>query len=319
VISAERPPQAGASQGAAAPLAAELRGVYVRLGAALVLRGVDLPVPRGEITALVALSGAGKTTLMRTMCGLLTPAAGEVLLDGKPLARLSVAARARARRRISVSFQNGALFGSMTVYDNVAFAMRRLREHDEGEIQERVRAILRDVELERSCELTPDQLSAGMRRRVALARALVRDADLYLLDDIDSGLDLGLLDRIAARLRERRERGEGTYLVSTHDMEVVRAIADSTAVLSEGRIVALGAACELERAGPEAVRQLLRGAVAGPVGLRSDPALATGDPEELYTRRYGLRWEQFLRLPVAMLVLAIAMVIYFVLHGGITG
>jgi phospholipid/cholesterol/gamma-HCH transport system ATP-binding protein len=234
-----------------APLV-ELRDVTVGYDVP-VLEHVDLTVERGEIVALLGGSGSGKSTLMRAMVGLLPPLAGEVLLFGESLYELPVEDRNRLLRRTGTAFQQDALFGSMTVADNVALPLRELTRLPEPVIREMVRMRLALVELEDLGDRAPANLSGGQRKRVALARASILDPELALCDEPSAGLDPVVAATIDETLLEFRAWLDITLVVITHELESLRKIADRGVMFADGRVVARGTIDELSRSQDEVV------------------------------------------------------------------
>ena len=215
-----------------------LRGIVTRFGSNVVHEGIDLDVARGEVVALVGGSGSGKTTLLRHMVGLTRPAAGEVRLFGEPLLAGSLSAQRARRRRFGVLFQHGALFSALNVGDNVAFPLRELGVVEEAEVRALVALKLAMVELEpASALLMPAELSGGMVKRVALARALALEPELLLLDEPTAGLDPDRSAAFVALIRSLREQLGLTVVLVTHDIDTLAALATRVAVLAERRIV----------------------------------------------------------------------------------
>ena len=224
----------------------ELRGIATRFGEVWVHRDLDLSVGAGELVALVGGSGSGKTTLLRTILGLLTPTLGEVRLFGQPLFGGGHHRERALRRRFGVLFQHGALYSAFNVFDNIAFQLRELKCLDEATIRDLVMLKLDMVELlPRHAWLMPSQLSGGMVKRVALARALALDPELLLLDEPTAGLDPDLADGFVSLIRAlERELGLTVVLV-THDIDTLVALATKVAVLAERRIVGYGPIAEV--------------------------------------------------------------------------
>jgi phospholipid/cholesterol/gamma-HCH transport system ATP-binding protein len=254
-------------------LAVELVGVEKRFGKAQVLHGVDLEVPRGEITVLLGPSGAGKTVTISHIVGLINPDKGWVFVEGKNLAKISDEDLYALRQRMAVVLQGTlpftcGLFFSLNVYENVAFALRQRNRWSEAQVNEVTMTHLGMVGLRDRAEAMPDELSAGMCKRVAIARALALEAQLVIIDDFDSGIDgvrLGLLCEMIADVQ--RESG-AAFFVSTHSMSAARELADNVAVIHEGRIVSSGPAAEILDSDEPLVRQLVTGGTSGPITLR---------------------------------------------------
>lgn len=250
----------------------ELAGVVKEFGATRALDGVDLEVPSGEVTVLLGPSGAGKTVTIKHVLGLLEPTRGVVRIEGRSLARLTEAELYELRRGMGVVLQGTlpftcGLFYSMNVFENVAFVLRERTRMPEAEIRATVLAHLGMVGLADRAGAMPDQLSAGMTKRVALARALVADSRIVIIDDFDSGIDGVRLALLCDLLRDTQRATGATYLVSTHDMSAARRLADRLAVINEGRIVASGDAEEVLASDDPFVHQLVTGSTAGPLRL----------------------------------------------------
>ena len=216
-----------------------IRELHTRFGEVWVHKGLDLDVVAGEMVALVGGSGSGKTTLLRQMIGLLTPTLGEIRLFGEPLFGGSVARERALRRRFGVLFQHGALFSAFSVFDNIAFPLRELKRFDEATIHDLVMLKLEMVELlPRHGQLTPSELSGGMVKRVALARALALEPELLLLDEPTAGLDPDRSDSFVRLIRMLGEELGLTVVLVTHDLDTLAALATRVAVLAEQRILA---------------------------------------------------------------------------------
>ncbi len=253
--------------------AIELVDVVKRFGAHTVLRGVDFAVPEGEITVLLGPSGAGKTVTISHVVGLIHPDRGEVIVEGKTLARLTDIELNEVRRQMSVVLQGTlpftcGLFFSLSVYENVAFALRQRKPWSEERIEEQALSYLGMVGLRNRAEAMPDQLSAGMCKRVAIARSLALEARIVVIDDFDSGIDGVRLSLLCETLSELQGETGATFLVSTHSMRSARRLADHVVVIHEGEIVTSGPAAETLDSTEPLVRQLVTGATSGPIRLR---------------------------------------------------
>ena len=223
-----------------------VRDLSTCFGEVWVHRGVSFTVERGEMLALVGGSGSGKTTLLQQLIGLLRPATGEILLFGQPLYGGGRQREAALRRRFGVLFQHGALFSAFNVYDNIAFPLRELKALDEDLIHDLVMLKLAMVELlPRHAQLMPAELSGGMVKRVALARALALEPELLLLDEPTAGLDPDRSDSFVQLIRMLGEELDLTVLFVTHDLDTVAALATRVAVLAEQRILAIGSIEEI--------------------------------------------------------------------------
>jgi phospholipid/cholesterol/gamma-HCH transport system ATP-binding protein len=240
-----------------------------------VLDGVDLAVPRGEITVLLGPSGAGKTVTVNHVLGLIHPTSGVVRVNGQDLARLTEAELNELRHDMAAVLQGTlpftcGLFFSMNVYENVASPLRQRRPRWAPErIHQVTMESLQLVGLADSAELMPEELSSGMAKRTAIARALALEASIVVIDDFDSGIDGVRLALLCDLLREIQRDADATFLVTTHDMSAARKLADRVAVIHEGRIVASGDAEEVFASDEDVVAQLIAGELAGPIQLRS--------------------------------------------------
>jgi phospholipid/cholesterol/gamma-HCH transport system ATP-binding protein len=253
--------------------AIELEGVVKEFGKHRVLDDVNLAVPAGEITVLLGPSGAGKTVTIKHILGLFEPTRGVVRIEGRDMAEMSEQELNDARRRMGVVLQGTlpftcGLFYSLNVFENVAFVLRERTRMSEDEINAVVLEHLGMVGLRDRAGAMPDQLSAGMTKRVALARALVADSRTVIIDDFDSGIDGVRLALLCELLRDAQRETGATYLVSTHDMSAARRLAQNVAVIGEGRIVSSGPAETVLGSSNAFVRQLVTGATSGPVELR---------------------------------------------------
>ncbi len=247
-------------------IAIVMEGVSCQLGNKVVLNGVDLFVRRGEILAVVGVSGTGKSTLLKVIVGLVPFQKGTVSVLGCDLSNCSEDELNQIRRRIGFVFQGGALFDWMTVAENVAFPLRvRDRGLTEFEIMERVRKILDAVGMEGTENLLPEQLSGGMRKRVAIARALVAQPDLVFYDEPTSGLDPVMGGVVDELIRQMRDRFGVTEVIVTHDISSAVKTADRIAMLHDGKIIAEAPPNEFVRMSNPVVKQFVWGEAVGPL------------------------------------------------------
>ena len=259
----------------AAPAAIELTGVVKDFRGVRVLDGVDLAVPSGAITVLIGPSGAGKTVTVNHILGLMDPTIGTVSVAGKNLAMLSDTELNELRHGMAAVLQGSlpftcGLFYSLNVYENVASPLRQRRPRWSPErIDQVTRESLQLVGLAANVDDMPDQLSSGMAKRAAIARALALEAPIVIIDDFDSGIDNVRLALLCDLLREIQREMDATFLVTTHDMSAARKLADHVAVIHEGRIVASGEADEVFADDSPLVSQLIGGELSGPIQLRS--------------------------------------------------
>src|SRR5271163_475000 len=247
--------------------AIEFIDVHKSFGRNEVLRGLDMGLPEGKISMIIGPSGTGKSVCIKHMVGLLYPDQGDVLVNGVSIPSLSDDELFAMRRKFGVLFQDGALFGSLNLYDNVAFPLRQHTEKGEDEITEIVSQRLREVGLGGEGSKMPNELSGGMRKRAGFARALVLDPEIVLFDEPDSGLDPVRTALLCELIKEIHSEHGGCYVVITHDIMSARRVAEHISVLWKGRIVESGPAEELFASENPFVRQFLSGASAGPLGM----------------------------------------------------
>jgi phospholipid/cholesterol/gamma-HCH transport system ATP-binding protein len=248
-------------------LAIETRDLHKRFGAHEVLCGVDLKVPEGVVSVVLGPSGTGKSVLLQHVTGLMRADSGEVLVRGRPLSRMSRSQLLALRADIGVMFQDGALFSTMSLYDNVAFPLRQHTRLEEAQIREVVNDHLARVGLADASNKMPNQLSGGMRKRAGLARALVLDPGVLLCDEPDSGLDPVRTALLAELLLEQHAERGGTILVITHNIALARQISDHISILWQGRIIEAEMTEAILQSDSEFVRQFLAGEARGPLGM----------------------------------------------------
>jgi phospholipid/cholesterol/gamma-HCH transport system ATP-binding protein len=224
-----------------------------------VLRGVDFELRDRETLVIIGRSGGGKSVLLKHLCALLRPDAGRVVVDGVDIEPLTEGELTPIRKKFGVLFQGGALFDSMTVFENVAFPLREERKLEEPEITKRVEQALTIVDLLRAKDKKPAELSGGMRKRAALARACVANPKYILYDEPTTGLDPVLADHINDLILRTRDQLHVTSLAVTHDMTSAYKIADRIAMLHEGRIHAVGTPKEIQATTDPIVRQFIMG------------------------------------------------------------
>ncbi|WCJ60434.1 ABC transporter ATP-binding protein [Fontisphaera persica] len=218
----------------------EVRAIEKSFGRQRVLDGVTLKIETGEAVAIIGRSGCGKSILLKHLIGLLQPDRGEVWVGGENLAQMNERQLLKVRRRFGMLFQSAALFDSLTVFENIAFPLRRLGNYSEAEIKERVEDALEMVDLPGAGVKKPAQLSGGMRKRVGLARAIVYRPEIVLYDEPTTGLDPVVSDSIDHLIVRVCERLKVTTVVVTHDMRSVRTIARRVMMLHQGKIYADG-------------------------------------------------------------------------------
>ncbi len=247
--------------------AIEFIDVHKAFGRNRVLRGLNLGIPEGQISMILGPSGTGKSVCIKHMVGLLYPDQGDILIEGESVPGMTDDRLFEMRKKFGVLFQDGALFGSMNLYDNVAFPLRQHTDKGEDEILEIVSRRLQEVGLGDSGDKMPNELSGGMRKRAGFARALVLDPKIVLFDEPDSGLDPVRTALLCELIKEVHAENGGTYVVITHDIMSARRVAEFIAVLWRGRIVESGPAQELFESGNAFVRQFLSGESDGPLGM----------------------------------------------------
>jgi phospholipid/cholesterol/gamma-HCH transport system ATP-binding protein len=247
--------------------AVEFIDVVKAFGRNRVLNGLNLGLPNDQISMILGPSGTGKSVCIKHMVGLLYPDEGDVLVHGESVPNMADDELFEMRKKFGVLFQDGALFGSMNVYDNTAFPLRQHTDKGEDEIREIVSRRLGEVGLAAAAEKMPNELSGGMRKRAGFARALVLDPDIVLFDEPDSGLDPVRTALLCELIMEVHEENGGAYCVITHDIMSARRVADYIAILWKGRIVESGPASELFNSDNQFVRQFLSGEAQGPLGM----------------------------------------------------
>jgi phospholipid/cholesterol/gamma-HCH transport system ATP-binding protein len=273
---AERPPDEGEEEfsfhtgtirPSGRPDAIEFIEVHKSFGRNQVLRGLNMSLPEDSISMILGPSGTGKSVCIKHIVGLLYPDEGDVIVHGQSIPSLSDADLFETRKKFGVLFQDGALFGSLNLYDNVAFPLRQHTEKGEEEIAEIVNRRMREVGLGGEGEKMPNQLSGGMRKRAGFARSLVLDPKVVLFDEPDSGLDPVRTALLCELIKEVHAENGGCYVVITHDIMSARRVAEHISILWKGRIVESGPAEELFASENPFVKQFLAGASAGPLGM----------------------------------------------------
>jgi phospholipid/cholesterol/gamma-HCH transport system ATP-binding protein len=245
-----------------------IRNLVFRRGKRTILRGINLEIEHGAIVAIVGMSGCGKSTLLRLVAGLERPNKGQILIAGTDIALMSERNLARVRRTMGFVFQGAALFDYMTVYENVAFPLRRHTALTEAEIQRRVSARLSLVGLESSEQLLPSELSGGMQKRVGLARAIAAEPapQILLYDEPTSGLDPIMTAIITDLIVRVRDEMGVTSVVVTHDMNTLQTV-DRIAMVHDGVIAAIGTYAEMTTTSNELVGQFVHGRARGPIDV----------------------------------------------------
>lgn len=227
----------------------KVRGMVVRYGDRTVLDGIDMTVGRGEIRVILGGSGSGKSTALKGILGLTDVAAGTVELMGQSMVGLAEEERLLLMQRVGVLFQNGAMFGSLTVGENVALPLREHRRLPEGAVRELVRSKLTQVGMAHAEHMYPAELSGGMRKRAGLARALALDPEVLFCDEPSAGLDPVTSLNLDNLILELRDRLQMTVVVVTHELASIEGIADSLLMVGAGKVIAEGPVAEVRRRG----------------------------------------------------------------------
>lgn len=251
-------------------------------GDRLIYDGVSLNVPRGKITAVMGPSGIGKTTLLKLIGGQLQPENGDIQFDGDSIVSMNRSRLYKTRRRMSMLFQSGALFTDMSVRDNVAFPLKEHTQLDKDIIDTIVDLKLQAVGLRGASELMPSELSGGMARRAALARAIALDPDLIMYDEPFAGQDPISMGVLVKLIRQLNDALNLTCIVVTHDVTEVLTIADHIYILADKKVIGEGTADEIRNSDSELVQQFLKGEADGPVPFHYPS-------DELETSLFGAR------------------------------
>jgi phospholipid/cholesterol/gamma-HCH transport system ATP-binding protein len=243
----------------------DIRDVYYSVNDRAIFAGLNLTIQRGRITAIMGPSGTGKTTLLRLITGQLQPDSGQVIVEGQDVSKLTRTELFAMRRRMGMLFQNGALLTDMDVFDNVAFPLREHTNLPDSMIGHIVLTKLQAVGLRGAWNLMPAELSGGMARRVALARAIVNDPAMLIYDEPFAGLDPISMGVILRLIRQMNDALGLTSLVVSHDVDEIALLADVSYILAGGKVVASGETKALKNSDDELVRQFMNGLADGPV------------------------------------------------------
>ncbi|MGH2789398.1 MAG: ABC transporter ATP-binding protein [Actinomycetota bacterium] len=239
-------------------------------GAQTVLEGITFDVPKGKVTVMLGPSGTGKSVFLKHLVGLLKPDRGEIWIDGKNVPALSEKELYKVRRKFGVLFQDGALFGSMNIYDNVAFPLREHTKKRESEIKQIVDEKLTMVGLVGAEKKLPGEISGGMKKRAGLARGLVLDPEIVLFDEPDSGLDPVRTAFLNELIIDLNRQLEATFIVVTHDISTAKRVSDYIGMLYRRNLVRFGPAHEMFESDIPVVRQFLAGDTEGPIGMSEE-------------------------------------------------
>lgn len=248
----------------------EVRNLDFCRGSRHIFKNLNLTIARGKITAIMGTSGTGKTTLLQLITRQLVPDRGQVFIDGVDIGKLNLRELYKLRRRFGVLFQNGALLTDMSVFENVAFPLREHTRLTNRLIRHVVLTKLHAVGLRGAADMMPGQLSGGMERRVALARAMVMDPDILIYDEPFVGLDpisMGVIVRLVKRMN--KALGITSILVS-HDVKEIMEVADCSYLISNGKVAASGSPEDMRQQLSETVRQFMHGMADGPVPFHFD-------------------------------------------------
>ncbi|HET7675317.1 MAG TPA: ATP-binding cassette domain-containing protein [Gammaproteobacteria bacterium] len=243
----------------------EIRALRYTRGEKVIFDNLDIDIERGKITAIMGPSGTGKTTLLRLITGQLLPDHGRILVDGRDVPHLNTSQLYRLRREMGMLFQNGALLTDLTVFENVAFPLREHTSLPESLIRHLVLMKLQAVGLRGTWNMMPGDLSGGMARRVALARAIIMDPQMIFYDEPFTGLDpisMGVIVRLIKMLNDTLNL---TSVIVSHDVAEIATVADQSYLIAGGRVQARGTPQELEHSRSAQVRQFMKGLADGPV------------------------------------------------------
>ncbi|HVF52517.1 MAG TPA: ABC transporter ATP-binding protein [Actinomycetota bacterium] len=253
-----------------------IKGLTKSFGPQTVLEDITFDVPKGKITLMLGPSGTGKSVFLKHLVGLLKPDRGEIWIDGKNVPALHEKELYEVRRKFGVLFQDGALFGSMNVYDNVAFPLREHTKKKESEIKDIVTEKLTMVGLVGAEKKLPGEISGGMKKRAGLARALVLDPEIVLFDEPDSGLDpvrTAFLNELTLDLNRQLQ---ATFIIVTHDIATAKRVSDYIGMLYRRNLVKFGPAKEMFESDIPVVKQFLAGATDGPIGMSEEKDATKG-------------------------------------------
>jgi phospholipid/cholesterol/gamma-HCH transport system ATP-binding protein len=234
-----------------------VKGLRKSFGEQQVLKGIDLAVDKGEILAILGRSGTGKSVFLRLLIGLEQPDAGTISIRGEDTTHLPMDQLNEMRKKVGFLFQEGALYDSLTIAENVAFPLRRHTKLSDSERADKVRALLNSVGLDKDLEKMPSDISGGMRKRVGLARALALDPEILLFDEPTAGLDPITAAEIGKLIQKLREERNVTSIVVTHDMHAAHHFSDRLVMLKEGNILISGTFEDLEKSKDPFVEQFL--------------------------------------------------------------
>lgn len=255
-----------------------VQSVTKRFGDHTVLEDVSFDVPRGKISAVLGPSGTGKSVLLNTILGLMKPEQGQIFIDDEPIVGISHANLMRIRRKFGVLFQDGALFGSMSIFDNLAFPLREHTKCTESQIRQIVEDKAEMVGLVRHLDKLPGAISGGMRKRAGLARALALDPEIVFFDEPDSGLDPVRVAHLDDLVKEVQSEVGCTFFIITHNIDSVKRIADHVGMLFRSNLVAFGPMEDVVSSDRPLLQQFFTGTSQGPIGMDE---MVDADQEEI--------------------------------------
>jgi phospholipid/cholesterol/gamma-HCH transport system ATP-binding protein len=244
-----------------------IQGITKRFGSHTVLEDITFDVPKGKTSAVLGPSGTGKSVLLKTIIGLLRPEAGQVYIDGDPIVGVPEKEVLRIRRKIGVLFQDGALFGSMNLFDNIAFPLVQHTSKTDKEISDIVLAKSELVGLLAHLHKLPGEVSGGMRKRAGLARALVLDPQILFFDEPDSGLDPVRVAYLDELINTVHDETAATFFIISHNIESVKRTAHYLGLLFQSRLVGFGSKEEMTNSGVPVIEQFLAGRPEGPISM----------------------------------------------------
>ncbi|QYG92924.1 ATP-binding cassette domain-containing protein [Iamia sp. SCSIO 61187] len=245
----------------------QLRGVTKSFGSHTVLEDISFDIPRNRISAIMGPSGTGKSVLLKNIIGLLRPDRGEIWIDGEETVRMRERDLYRVRRKFGVLFQDGALFGSLNLYDNIAFPLREHTRKSEGEIRRITMEKASLVGLVDHLRKFPGEVSGGMKKRAGLARALAMDPEIVFFDEPDSGLDPVRVAYLDELVRKIQEDTHATFIIITHNIPSVMRTADYVAVLFRSGLVRFASTQDMITCDDPIIRQFMAGRAGGPIGM----------------------------------------------------
>jgi len=262
--------------------AIEVQGLTKSFGSSRIFEDISLSLPEGEVSVLLGPSGTGKTVFLKSLIGLLRPERGSIIVDGTDIAKCSAKELYHIRTLFGVMFQDGALFGSMTLFDNTAFPLREHTKKKEGEIRDIAMEKLQMVGLGGDEKKFPGEISGGMRKRASLARALVLDPQIILCDEPDSGLDPVRTAYLSQLLIDINAQIDATIFIVTHNINIARTVPDNMGMLFRKHLVMFGPREVLLTSEEPSVRQFLHGRRIGPIGMSEEKDEATMAEEQAH-------------------------------------